>query len=141
MNRVLVMAEWKRAAECQRAAQLCMDGQCFADAAARAYYAVLHGAKAALHMRGVSADSHAAVKRLFGHHLIQTGLIEPDWGRLIGSTSDRRLMADYDVETVFAEADAAKACDDAAAFLARIRDLLLASGLAPEEIPAVVADG
>jgi uncharacterized protein (UPF0332 family) len=73
MNRPVVLAEWKRALEC-------------------------HAAKAALHVQGIDADSHAAVKRLFGLHLVQPGRIEPKWGTYLGESSEARLMAEYDVQ-------------------------------------------
>jgi uncharacterized protein (UPF0332 family) len=74
------------------------------------------------------------VKRLFGLHLIQTGLIEADWGSFAGESLDLRLTADYDVETPFSEMDAREECDRARSFLVRIRALLLANSLSPEEL-------
>lgn len=70
----------------------------YADAVSRAYYAILHAAKAALQLQGIAAESHAAVKRLFGLHLVQTSLIEADWGSVAGESLDLRLTADYDVK-------------------------------------------
>jgi uncharacterized protein (UPF0332 family) len=100
----------------------------------RAYYAILHAAKAALQLQGIAAESHAVVKRLFGLYLVQTGLIEADWGSFAGESLDLRLTADYDVETQFADIDAREECDRARAFLTRVRELLLANGLMPEEL-------
>jgi hypothetical protein len=51
------------------------------------------------------------------------------------------LTADYDVETSFCDEDAHEAFDRAKAFLVRIRDLLLAHGLTPEEMRAGILDG
>jgi predicted nucleotidyltransferase len=50
---------------------------CYADAISRAYYAILHAAKAALHIHDVVVASHAAVRRMFGLHLVRAGEIEP----------------------------------------------------------------
>lgn len=70
MNRSMVLAEWNRARESLRAAEtLTREGLC-ADAISRAYYAILHGAKAALQVRDVAAESHPAVRRMFGLHLV-----------------------------------------------------------------------
>lgn len=107
----------------------------------RAYYAILHAAKAALQVHGVTAESHAAVKRLVGLHLVRTGEIEAEWGTFAGESLDARLTADYDVETSFSDVDAREECDSAAAFLARIRQFLQASGISREELRAEGLDG
>jgi uncharacterized protein (UPF0332 family) len=129
-----VIAEWQRAAHSLGAARVCLHGGFYADGVSRAYYAILHAAKAALQLRDVTAESHAAVKRLFGQHLVQPGLVEAEWGAMLGQSSDMRIIADYDVERPFTEVDAREACDRAEAFLDRMRTLLLAGGLTSEEI-------
>jgi len=141
MNRVLVLGEWKRATESLGAAESCRRDGYYADSVSRAYYAILHAAKAALYLRGISAESHAAVKRLFGLHLVKTGLVEAKWGSFAGESLDLRLAADYDVETPFSEADARDDCERARSFLVRIRALLLANGLSPEELQTELPDG
>ena len=70
MNRNMVMAEWSRAREALRAAETLTRNRCYADGISRAYYAILHAAKAALQVHNVAAESHAAVRRMFGLHLI-----------------------------------------------------------------------
>ena len=141
MNKALVLAEWRRATESLGAADSCRRDSFYADAVSRAYYAVFHAAKAALQARNVVADSLAAVKRLFGLHLIQTGLVEGEWGTYVGVSLDLRLTADYDVESRLSGPDAEEECNRARAFLTRIRALLLASGLTPEELRTEVLDG
>src|SRR5207342_3337689 len=98
------------------------------------YYVILHAAKAALQLRDIASESHAAVKRLFGLHLVQTGLVEAEWGAYIGIGLDARLTADYDAETSFSDIDAQEEFDRAKAFLKRIRDLLLTNGFTAEEL-------
>jgi uncharacterized protein (UPF0332 family) len=106
----------------------------------RTYYAILHAAKAALQLRDVAAENHAAVKRLFGLHLVQTGLVETEWGAYIGIGLDARLTADYDAETTFSDMDARDECDRARAFLKRIHDLLSTNGFTAEELHAEVLE-
>ena len=74
------------------------------------------------------------MKRLFGLHLVQTGLVEAEWGAYIGIGLDARLTADYDAETSFSDIDAREEFDRATAFLKRIRDLLLTNGFTAEEL-------
>ncbi len=57
MKRDLIVAEWHRADESLRAAGLLAEQGYHADAVSRAYYAALHGAKAALFVQGVTAES------------------------------------------------------------------------------------
>lgn len=140
MNRPIVLAEWRRATESLGAALSCRRDGFYADSVSRAYYAILHAAKAALQMQGISAESHAAVKRLFGLHVIQTGQIEADWGSFAGESLDIRLTADYDVETAFSDMDADEQCNRASAFLMRIRSLLLLRGITPEELHSETLD-
>ncbi len=71
---------------------------------------------------------------MFGLHVVQTGLVEAQWGTLLGDTADARLTAEYDVETLFTKDEALVACEDAKAFLGRIRELLLAHGFSAQEL-------
>ncbi len=90
-------AEWRRANECLTAALLCLNNGLNADAISRAYYAVMHAAKAALEIRDVSADSHQGVRNQFGLHIVRPGLVEPAWGSEIGNLRallDRRVICD-----------------------------------------------
>ena len=71
MNRSMVLAEWHRARESLRAAETLTRDGFYADAISRAYYSLLHAAKAGLHVHDVVAESHAAVRRMFGLHLVK----------------------------------------------------------------------
>ena len=106
------------------AAAVCRYNGFYADAISRAYYAVMHGAKAALEARQVRVASHNAVRNQFGLQLVLTGLIESEWGARISKSFDERMKADYDASAMFDETDAGRACDIAAAFLERIRVLM-----------------
>lgn len=136
MSRSLAIAEWQHARRSLRAAELLLREDCFEDAVSRAYYASLHAAKAALHLRGVAADSHAAVKRMFGLHLVRSGEIETEWSAHLNESLDDRLAADYDSEASFSLEDARHECRRTRQFLARIRRHLLEGGLTPGELRA-----
>ena len=134
MNRTLVLAEWRRARETLRAAELLHSEGYYGDAVSRAYYAILHAAKAALHVHDVAADSHTAVRRMFGLHLIQPGELEKELSGHLGKTSDERLAADYDAEMTFTEEQTRKECQRARQFLRRIRQYLRQKGLTESEL-------
>jgi uncharacterized protein len=134
MNRNMVLAEWLRAyASLQAAKNLTGDGL-YADAISRAYYAILHAAKAALHVHDVTAESHPAVRRMFGLHLVKPGEIEPEWSAYLTAGLDDRLAADYDVETDFSRKEARSECVRAEEFLKRIKRYLSRHGLKETEL-------
>lgn len=134
MNRTILLAEWKRAISSLRAAQVLLREDLYADSISRSYYAVLHAAKAALQIHNINAESHAAIKRLFGLHLIQTGYIESEWSSHLSEGSDERLAADYNVALSFSEQQAMNEYNRAKEFLLRIQRYLLENGLTAEEL-------
>ena len=134
MNRNMVAAEWSRAREAQRAAETLTRDRCYADAVSRAYYAILHAAKAALHVHDIAAESHPAVRRMFGLHLVKPGEIEPKWSAYLVESLDDRLAADYDVETSFSDEDARSECRRSREFLSRVKRYLLKHGLKEAEL-------
>lgn len=75
-----------------------------------------------------------AVKRLFGLHLIRTGIIEPEWSAHLGKSLEERLAADYDAEAVFSTDSVREECRRARKFLGRIRRYLRANGLTVGEL-------
>ena len=117
-------AEWRRAQECLGAARYCHGGGFYADAVSRAYYAVMHAAKAALALHNVRPRSHSAVANRFGLNIVRAGLVEEHWGREFGSLASIRISADYGIAIIFSDADAQDACGRAELFLDRIRPLL-----------------
>ena len=141
MNRNMVLAEWSRAREALRAAETLTRDRCYADAISRAYYAVLHAAKAALHVRDVAAESHAAVRRMFGLHLIRSGEMEPKWSAYLVESLDDRLAADYDVETTFSREEARSECRRSREFHGRVRRYLLKKGLKEQELRKAYRSG
>lgn len=134
MNRELTIAEWGRAGESLRAAELLTREEYYADAVSRSYDAILHAAKAAPQVHDIAADSHAAVRRLFGLHLIRSGELEKEWAGHLGKTSDDRLAADYDAEVTFSEKEARQECRRARHFIRRVRSYLLQKGFTAREL-------
>ena len=134
MNRNMVLAEWNRARESLRAAETLTRERCYADAISRAYYAILHAAKATLHVHDIADESHAAVRRMFGLHLVRSGEIEPEWSAYLVESLDDRLAADYDVEAVFSREEARSECRRSREFLGRVKRYLLKNGLKEAEL-------
>ena len=141
MSRDVVLGEWRRAARTLSAAELLVREGYAEDAVARAYYAILHAAKAALSVHDVIAESHASVRGMFGKHLIRTGAIERTWSKQLAASLDDRLAADYDAAMFFSDAEARRECGSARAFVGRIRRYLLTCGFTDDELSAEAKNG
>lgn len=92
-----IRLEIERSQKSLDAAKKLFEGELFEDAISRSYYAVLHAAKAALLGEQTIVDSHEAVKRLFGLHLVKTGKIDAKFSTILREEQDERFLADYDV--------------------------------------------
>ena len=124
MSEAQAIAEWRRADDCRQVAQLCVRHGFYADAVSRAYYAVLHAARASLALYDVTVQNHRGLGSMFGLHIVKPGLVEGHWSSVIGQLAHLRLAADYNVAVVFTASDAANACQQADAFAVRIHALL-----------------
>ena len=67
--------EFIRAEKSLKSAEVLLDHGFYEDAISRAYYAILHSAKASLILNKINVESHRGVRRLFSQHLIKTGNI------------------------------------------------------------------
>ena len=134
MSRASALAEWRRAQASLGAAVSCRRDGYYADAISRAYYAVLHAAKAALESVNLAApNSHEGVSNQFGLHIGITGLVERHWGAEIRRLYALRNRADYEVGAEFSDVDAQEVTERAMAFLDRIGNLV-ASVISDENV-------
>lgn len=99
------------------------------DATSRAYYAVMHAAKAALLSHDAVAESHASVRRLFGRVLVKTGILEKEWADILAREQVQRESADYNVDLEMEVGVAGRMVGDAQRFLERIRVYLASAGI------------
>lgn len=74
--------ELARAKKALLAAKALLEKDLYEDCVSRAYYAVLHASKAALALERVEAETHKAVQRMFGLHLVKTGKIEKEFAKM-----------------------------------------------------------
>jgi len=120
----LSQKELNRAKKALLAAKTLLEKQLYEDCVSRAYYAVLHAAKAALATKDIEPVSHNAVKRMFGLHLIKTGEVEKDFARILTAEQEDREIGDYDIDIEIEEDRAHKRVTDAEKFLERIEKYL-----------------
>src|SRR3972149_4858935 len=141
INQDLVLAEWRRARESLGAAEPLASEEYYADAVSRAYYVILHAAKAALYVHDVTANTHAAVRRMFSLHLIKSGALEKKWAAYVSKSLDERLAADYDPEIAVSEKEASRECRQTRQFIRRIRRYLRDTGFKEAELRKRANDG
>jgi uncharacterized protein (UPF0332 family) len=116
--------ELDRAKKALLAAKTLLENQLYEDCVSRAYYAVLHAAKGALATKHIEPESHNAVKRMFGLHLIKAGEIEKDFARILTAEQEDRAIGDYDIYIEISEDRALKRVLDAEKFIQRIKKYL-----------------
>jgi len=113
-----------RAKKALLAAKTLLENQLYEDCVSRAYYAVLHAAKAALATKDIEPESHNAVKRMFGLHLIKTGEIEKDFAKILTAEQEDRAIGDYNIYIEIEQDRALKRVRDAEKFIKRIKKYL-----------------
>lgn len=119
-----ILAELDRAKKALKSAEVLLNQKLLEDSISRSYYAVLHAAKAALLSKGISVDSHDAVKKLFGLHLIKSGEIDKQYGMILREEQDDRLLADYNVRFMPEEERVFRRIEDARDFIFTIEQFL-----------------
>ncbi|MDD5298406.1 MAG: HEPN domain-containing protein [Rhodocyclaceae bacterium] len=97
-----------------------VDGACN-----RAYYAMFDAARAALLASGAPVNSsigktHSGLITAFSLHLVKTGAVSREVGRLLKRAEEIRIVADYQDESVSLE-DAAEMVRQAETFIAAIK--------------------
>lgn len=124
-----IKREIERSKKSLAAAKKLFDEELFEDSISRSYYATLHAAKAALLGENIKVDSHDAVKRLFGMHLVKPGEIDQKFSKILREEQDERYLADYDV-AFFPEAERVeKRIKDAEFFLDEMVSPLTKKGI------------
>lgn len=137
MNREDARAEWKRATTGLGAANTPAISGYNNDAVSRAYYAILHAAKAGLATKGIDAGSHRGVAAMFGKEFVKTGQMEAQEGRNLRRADAARQNADYQARMEFSDDEAYRECERAHDFLTKMREQLKSAGLRGDELTSV----
>ena len=130
--RANVAAEVARGQEALEVAELALGAGKYADAVARAYYAIHHYARALLLVRDVEVRSHQALRSQFGLHLVRSGVMEPRHAKLLAQVQRFRELADYESTFVFTRDHAEEEVRAAQEFVAAARARLGQDGYYPE---------
>lgn len=119
-----VFRELFRAKKALLAAQELFHKDLYEDSVSRAYYAVLHAAKAALILSGIEVSTHNAVRTMFGLHLVKTKKIEKEFARILVAEQEDREIGDYDIDMQIDDDRARQRVEQAESFIARIEEYL-----------------
>ena len=99
-------------------------GRC-AFAVNRAYYACFYALSAVLLAGARKYAKHSGVRAALHRDLIRSGRLDPAWGRVYDRVFENRQRGDYQELVVFDAEHANELCEEAAAFVAQMRRLLL----------------
>lgn len=116
--------ELARAKKALLAAKTLLEKGLFEDCVSRAYYAVLHAAKASLLLTDVEPGTHDGVRRMFGLHLVKTEKIGKEFARILTAAQEDREIGDYEVGIEIEEQRARQRVDEAKKFVQRIEKYL-----------------
>lgn len=119
--------EMERANKALLAAKTLLENQLYEDCVSRSYYAVLHAAKAALIKIGIEVESHQAVRRMFGLHLVKTEQIEKHFAEILTAQQEDREIGDYNIYLNIEQDRASKRVLDAEKFVKRIEKFIQTS--------------
>jgi len=116
-----VRHEIVRSDKALQSARALLKDQLNEDSVSRAYYAVLHAARAALLARGIASDSHQSTRGMFGLHLVKPDLVSKELARIFTAAQEDRELGDYDVDVIIEPARAAERLRQAEQFVAEIK--------------------
>ena len=96
-----------------RAAKLLLEGNAWADAMSRAYYAAFHAVSAALLSKGQTYSSHAQTLGAFNKEVVRSGIFPSEFTTFLTRLFEDRQSGDYDFEPGFTEVEARQDVADA----------------------------
>lgn len=120
--REYVRQELKKAEQALKAAQNLLADGLYDDAVSRAYYAVFHGARAALKIKGIETVSHKGLISQFALYLVKAGEVEEEYGDILRQIKEDRETGDYEPLVTFGQDEATQLVGSAERFLAKMRE-------------------
>lgn len=133
MSQEEILREFQRGNKSWESSQLLLESELYEDALSRAYYAVLHSAKAVLMAEGIQIKSHRGVRRLFGQHLVKPAKIKNEYAKILNTLQDLRFQADYDAMYSADRETAQELVSKAEKFLDEMRRILVERGFSISE--------
>jgi len=119
-----VRLHFDRADSCLAEADVLFQGQWYAAAVARAYYAMFHAATAALLHRDIRRRSHKGLISAFGQFVVKPGHVEARLHKSFAEAFDLRQQSDYQPLVDLTEQQTSKVLTRASDFVAACKNLV-----------------
>ena len=89
----------------------------------RIYYSCFYAVSGLMLRNGIESNSHKGIRKMFGLHFVQTGLVPIEYGRFFSKLYDRRQSGDYDDFVLYDEEIVMNFFHKAKEFIDRIIEL------------------
>ncbi len=106
-------------------AQLLFEQGFLADAQSRAYYCLLHSARALLATQQLDSKKHSGVISLFNQNFVKNKVVPKHYGKILMNAKDLREDSDYDEFYVTNRKETEELLNQTSEFLKGIRDIVL----------------
>jgi uncharacterized protein (UPF0332 family) len=114
----------ERAERSIKSATLLLKEEDYESSVSRCYYAMFYATEAILLTKKLKFSSHKSVITLFGKHFIKNGIFNPEMGKRLSKTFEKRLIGDYSFETRISKDDAKEVLKWAKDFVKEIKRYL-----------------
>ncbi len=114
----------KKAYSKLRSAKLLLEAGELEDAVSRAYYAAHSAARAVLLLLGESPSTHAGVSFKLWSRLVEKGLLEREYARILNLLRETREEGDYTPVFTLSEKEVKELVEDAKRFVERMGELM-----------------
>ncbi|PKL63040.1 MAG: HEPN domain-containing protein [Methanomicrobiales archaeon HGW-Methanomicrobiales-2] len=104
------------------AARYLLEEGFYEDSANRAYYSMFFAATALLLTRGITIRTHRGLIATFGSEFIQTGFIDPEFGKALRIAEELREEVDYSILRVLLIEEVQAVINDAERFLEKTKE-------------------
>lgn len=120
----IVEKELEVALEVLDDARLLLKEKRFRSAVNRAYYAIMHSAKALLTLLGIETTSHPGIIRMFGQEVVKKNLIDKKYAKSLSGAYNLRDKSDYKIMELIKDEKVAEAVKEAEDFVAEIQRVI-----------------
>ena len=118
------VALMKKAESKLEAARVLLNEGKLEDAVSRAYYAAYNAARAILLLLGEEASTHGGVAFKLWTRLVEPGLLEREYARILSRLREAREEGDYTLIFTLSREEVEELVRDAERFVARMRELM-----------------
>ena len=107
-----------------KSAALLLKEKDYESSVSRSYYAMFYATEAVLLTKKLKFSSHKSVITLFGKNFIKNGIFNPEMGRRLSKTFEKRLIGDYSFDTQISKHDAKETLKWAKDFVKEVKKYL-----------------